>query len=190
MFVRRVLKFDPQQLSLAEPVLRRECFESVPLASEWLAHAEAKARSIVDDAHVQARSAVADAQAVFWAQATQVLQAWESERQAQRGAVVEQVRQLLRHTLSSILETFTEDERALALIRQIDNEQRRPAQASLRCADDIYSSVEKVLQLQTHALWVLERDKGLGSGSLVLSTVAGEFCLDWERLSELLLNMV
>jgi type III secretion protein L len=190
MFVRRVLTFDPQQPRLAEPVLRRECFESVPLASEWLAHAEAKARCIVNDAHEQVRSAVADAQAEFWVQATQALQAWESERQAQREAVVEQVRQLLSHTLGSILETFTEDERVLSLIRQIESEQRRPAQAILQCADDIYSSVQRVLQLQTHALWALERNRGLGPGSLVLSTAGGDFCLDWKRLSELLLNLV
>jgi type III secretion protein L len=190
MFVRRVLSFNPQHPSLAEPVLRRECFESMPLASEWLARAEATAKTIVNDAQVQARSAVADARAEFWVQANQVLQGWEVERQAQREAIVEQVRQLLSQTLASLLGTFTGEERTLALIRQIDQGQRRPAQGTMRCADDIYLSVEAVLLSQPHAHWMLERDSGLSPGALVLSTAAGDFALDWERLSELLLNVV
>ncbi len=190
MFVRRSLSLNPQQPSLAEPVLRRECFEEVALASQCLARAEEKARALLADAQEQADEVLAEAQARFWAQANQVLEAWEAERQAQREAVVEQARQLVNETLASLLGTFTLEERALALIRQLDQGQKRPIRATLRCAIDIYPAMESVLRIQPHAYWDLESDLSLANGTLLLGTDSGDLSLDWGHFRESLLILI
>lgn len=190
MFVLRSLSLNPQQPSLAEPVLRREWFEEVALASQCLARAEEKARALLADAQEQAHEVLAEAQTRFWAQANQVLEAWEVERQAQREAVVEQARQIVNETLASLLSSFTLEERALVLIRQLDQAQKQPVRATLRCAIDIYPAMELVLRMQPHAHWDLEGDLGLANGTLLLDTDSGDFTLDWRRLRESLLVLI
>jgi type III secretion protein L len=184
MFIRRRLSFDAQQTSLAEPVLPRECFSSVVLANEHLARAHAQAEALLAQAQAQGEQVLADAQAQFWARANALLDDWEAERQAQREALVEQVRSLLSETLESLLGTLSGEERALALVRQIAQSQTRPVRATLRCAIDIHEPVEIWLQQHPHTHWQLERDTGLAPGTLWLSTDSGDFSLDWEQLRQ------
>lgn len=189
MFIRRTLSFDTQQPGVAEPLLRREYFADVVLASEHLARAHLQAEALLAETRTQGEQMLVDAQADFWAQANAVLQDWEAERQAQREALVEQARSLVSQTLASLLGTLSEEERALALVRQIARSQTRPVRATLRCAVDLHDAVEVWLQQQPHTHWQLERDTGLAPGTLWLSTESGDFSLDWERLRERILDL-
>lgn len=189
MFIRRTLSFDAQQPGVAEPVLCREYFSDVLLASEHLARAHVQADALLADARVQREQLLADAQADFWARANAMLEDWEAERKAQREQLVEQARSLLGQTLTRLLGTLTQEERALALVRQIAQSQTRPVHATLRCAVDLHESVEVWLQQQPHTHWQLERDTGLAPGTLWLSTENGDFSLDWERLRERILDL-
>ncbi|MCQ2996784.1 type III secretion system stator protein SctL [Pseudomonas quasicaspiana] len=189
MFIRRTLSFDAPQPGVAEPLLRREYFSDVVLASEHLARAHVHAESLLADARAQGEQLLADAQAQFWDRANALLEGWEAERQAQREALVEQARSLLSETLASLLGTLSDEERALALVRQIAQSQTRPVRATLRCSVDLHESVDAWLQQQPHTHWQLERDTGLAPGTLWLSTESGDFSLDWERLRERILDL-
>ncbi|PBQ15656.1 hypothetical protein CCL09_18475 [Pseudomonas congelans] len=189
MFIRRKLSLDPNLPSLAQPLLRRECFSDVALASEHLQRARAEARALLADAQVEVERMLAEAQADFWARADAFLGDWEAERQAQRDALVEQAQGLLSQTLKTLLDEFPQEQRALALVRQLDQSQSRPVRATLRCAVDMHEPVEAWLQRQPRAHWQLERDTGLASGTLLLSTEQGDFGLDWERLRTCVLEL-
>lgn len=189
MFIRRTLSLDPEQVSLAEPLLPRECFSNVIRANEHLARAHAQAEVLIAHAQAQGEQVLADAQAAFWARANAVLDDWEAERQAQRDALVEQVSSLLGETLENLLGSLSQEERALALIRQIAQSQTRPVRATLRCAVDLHDAVGLWLEQQPHSHWQLERDSGLAPGSLWLTTESGDFSLDWDQLRQRVLDL-
>jgi type III secretion protein L len=189
MFIRRTLSLDPEQVSLAEPLLPRECFSNVVLANEYLARVRAQAEALIGDAQAQGERMLADAQVQFWARANAVLDDWEAERQAQREALTEQASHLLSQTLESLLGTLSQQERAVALVRQIAQSQTRPVRATLRCAVDIHEPVAIWLEQHLHAHWQLERDTGLAPGTLWLTTESGDFSLDWEQLRQRALDL-
>lgn len=189
MFIRRTLSLDPEQASLAEPLLPREYFRNVVLANEHLARAHVQAEAMLADARARSERVLADAQAEFWARANVLLDGWEVERQAQREALTEQVGSLLGETLASLLGTLSQQERALALVRQIAQSQTRPVRATLRCAVDLHDAVRLWLEQQPHSHWQLERDTGLAPGALWLTTESGDFSLDWEQLRQRVLDL-
>lgn len=178
MLANRVLKLGMPVV--AEPILRRECFDDVQRADDILAHARRQAERILHEAEQEASARIGQMTGQFWADANAFLQGMLEEREAFRSDALETVEQLLNEALTRLLDATTLPERTRALLRDLEASQPIASAATLSCHPELLTSVEAWLEQSRFAqLWQVQPNTAMPLDTLTLTHDCGAFEVDW-----------